>query len=201
MGAGGTEPWKWSAPPAAPLPMESGAEVTRPRWTRTRERIAMAAALAVTATTFSLIAVHDNDAAAKWRRLDQAQIRISTGAGQQVQSANASITLLNAEVKSLQSQVSNMQGQLSSVANQKEKALDQTTVFRDLLAAAGQVANNLEGCISASNQLENDINAAVAARDVAALSSLQTEASSVNAACAQAQQGNDALQTAIQSAS
>jgi hypothetical protein len=94
-----------------------------------------------------------------------------------------------------------MQGQLSSVANQKEKAIDQTTVFRDLLSAAGQVAQNLQACINATDQLDSDVNTAVAAGNAAALPTLEREASAVAQTCAQAQQGNNALQAAIQSAS
>jgi uncharacterized phage infection (PIP) family protein YhgE len=87
------------------------------------------------------------------------------------------------------------------VANQKEKAIDQTTVFKALLAAAGQVANHLQDCIASTNQLDADVNSAVAAGDVAALGPLQAEASAVASTCAQAQAGNNALQAAIQSAS
>lgn len=199
---GGVAPTGWTS--TSTLPSTAGGSGPAARELdrrRMRERISMAAVLAVTATVLSLVAVHNNDAATKWRRLDQAQIQISTGAGRQVQTANANISQLNAEVKSLQSQVSSMQGQLSSVANQKEKAIDQTTVFKDLLAAAGEVTNNLQECISATDQLDSDVNAAVAAGDLTALGSLQVEASAVHATCARAQQGNDALQSAIQSAS
>jgi chromosome segregation ATPase len=161
----------------------------------------MAGVLAVTATTLSLVAVHNEHTATKWRQLDQAQAAISARAATQVAAANGNIGKLNAEVKTLNSQISSMQGQLSSVANQKEKAIDQTTVFRDLLAAAGQVANNLQACINATDQLDSDVNAAVGTGDVGVLPALEREASAVSATCAQAQQGNNALQAAIQSAS
>lgn len=177
---------------------DAGAQLGRRRlW----ERLAMAGVLVATAAALSLVAVHNNDAAAKWRRLDLAQVRISTQASQQIKTANANITQLNGEVKSLDGQVSSTQSQLASVANQKEKALDQTTVFKDLLAAAGQVADNLQSCIGATNQLDSDVNTAVASGDNAALGPLESEAAAVAATCARAQQGNQALQAAIQSAS
>lgn len=189
-------------PPATVGPADpagdAGAQVGRRRlW----ERLAMAGVLVATAAALSLVAVHNNDTAAKWRRLDLAQVRISTQASQQIQTANANITQLNSEVKSLDGQVSSTQSQLASVANQKEKALDQTTVFKDLLAAAGQVADNLQSCLGATNQLDSDVNAAVASGDTAALGPLESEAAAVAATCARAQQGNQALQAAIQSAS
>jgi hypothetical protein len=184
----------WAVAP--PAPAKDGAKRRR-RW----ERIAMAVVLAATAGGLAFIAVRNDQTAAKWRRLDQAQIQVSTSAGRQVQTANTNISQLNAEVKSLDSQVASTQSQLSSVANQKEKAIDQTTVFRDLLAAAGQVADNLQQCIAATDQLGVDVNTIVASGNAAALGPLQNEATSVAATCAQAQQGNQALQAAIQSAS
>jgi chromosome segregation ATPase len=157
--------------------------------------------LAATAAGLVIVAVHNDHAASKWRQLDQAQLQISSAAAHQIQAANANIVTLNGEVRSLDTQVSNMQSQLSSVANQKEKAIDQTTVLKDLLAAAGQVANNLQECISATDQLDTDLNAAVASGQVAALNSLQSEAATVDNTCQQAQNGNNALQAAIQNAS
>ena len=182
----------WSPP--APVPSGTG---RGRRW----ERIGMAAVLAVTAGVLSFIAVRNDQTAARWRRLDQAQIQVSTNAGRQVQTANTNINQLNSEVKSLDSQVASMQSQLSSVANQKEKAIDQTTVLQDLVSAAGQVANNLQQCIAATDQLGVDVNTIVASGNASSLGPLQTEATSVAATCAQAQQGNQALQAAIQSAS
>lgn len=165
------------------------------------ERIAMASVLVATASALTLLALQNRDSADKWRRLDQEQVAISTAAAQQIRTANANIAELNSEVKALDAQVSTVQGQLSSVANQKEKAIDQTTVLKDLLAAAGQVANHLQDCISSTNQLNADVNAAVTSGDTATLGPLQTEASAVAATCSQAQEGNNALQAAIQSAS
>jgi len=190
----------WARPVAGPsvpaTPVASDRGGRRHLW----ERVVMASVLAVTALVLSLIAVHNNDAAAKWRRLDLAQAQISTNAAHQLATANGNITKLNGEIKSLDGYVSNMQSQLASVANQKEKALDQTTVFKDLLAAAGQVANNLTDCIAATNQLNVDVNSAVTSGNASALPTLETEAGAVAQTCAYAQQGNNALQAAIQSA-
>jgi hypothetical protein len=172
--------------------------VRRRRWP---ERLAFLAVLAATAAGLVIIAVHNGRAASKWRQLDRAQVQISSAAAHQIQTANTNIVTLNGEVRSLDTQVSTMQSQLSSVANQKEKAIDQTTVLKDLLAAAGQVANNLQECIAATDQLDTDLNAAVASGQVAALNSLQSEAATVDNTCQQAQNGNNALQAAIQNAS
>ncbi len=191
--AGSTTTWPGS-PPLAP---QDG----RTRRTRMWERIAMASVLVATAAVLTLVAMHNGASADKWRRLDREQVAISTAAAQQIKTANANITELNSEVKVLDTQVSTVQGQLSSVANQKEKAIDQTTVLKDLLAAAGQVANHLQDCIAATNQLNADVNSAVGSGNAAALGPLQTEASAVAATCSQAQDGNNALQAAIQSAS
>jgi hypothetical protein len=164
-------------------------------------RLAAVAVFVVSVTTASLIAVHNNDAAAKWRHLFLLQKQVSTHAASQVAAANRNISTLNQEVKSLNGQVSTMQGQLSSVANQKEKAIDQTTVYAQLLAAAGTVADNLQVCITSTNQLYSDVQTAAASGDTGALPSLESEAQNVNETCMQAQAGNQELQAAIQSAS
>lgn len=203
-GAPPPNPPSWAGPASAPGlgdPTSVLPPVGRRRPRRWPERLVFLAVLAATAAVLAVMAVHNDHAASKWRRLDQAQERISADAGRQVEVANANIVTLNAEVRSLDAQVSTVQSQLSSVANQKEKAIDQTAVLKDLLAAAGQVANNLQGCISATDQLDTDLNAAVASGQVAALNSLQNEAASVDNTCQEAQNGNNALQTAIQNAS
>jgi predicted nucleic acid-binding Zn-ribbon protein len=166
-----------------------------------KERAAFAAAIAVVAAALGLLAVHNDDAASRWRSLDAAQAAQTSKAVHQVQAANSNISTLNAEVKSLDGQISTMQSQLSDAANQKEKAIDQTTVFKQLLAAAGQVADNLETCITASNTLNADIASAVASNNPGAFNGLLQDASYVQQTCQAAQAGNNALQQAIQSAS
>jgi len=163
--------------------------------------VVLLALVLITAAVLGGLSVHNDHEAEKWRALDAAQAQISSAAKVQIETADTNISTLNSEVKSLDSQVTAMQGQLSSVANQKEKAIDQTTVLRNLLAAAGQVANHLQECISATDQLDTDLNTAVASGQVSSLQALQNEAASVASACQQAQAGNNALQTAIQNAS
>lgn len=162
-----------------------------------RERIVTASSFVICIVVVGLIAVHNDNAAGKWRRLDAAQVQISKAAGQQVQTANANVTTLNSQVKSLQGQVSGMQSQLSSVANQKEKAIDQTSVYAQLLSAAGQVANDLQSCIADTNLLYRDLVAATASD----LQSLESEAQTVASTCGQAETDNSILQSAIRSAS
>lgn len=180
-----------------PTPVPSAETAPDRRRGRLVERVIMAAVLIVSVLAVALIAVHNNQSATKWRGLDTAQIQISRKAAQQVQTANANIGTLNGEVKSLNSQVSSMQAQLSSVANQKEKAIDQTTVYAQLLSAAGQVAQDLQSCIADTNQLYNDLVTSSASD----LQSLENEAEGVDATCGQAETDNSILQSAIQSAS
>ena len=188
--------------PSVPLPAPGAASPDRPGSRRQLVlRLAAVAVLVVSVTTVSLIAVHNNDAAAKWRHLFLLQKQVSTHAASQVAAANSNISTLNQEVRSLNGQVSTMQSQLSSVANQKEKAIDQTTVYAQLLAAAGTVAESLQVCITSTNQLYSDVQTAAASGDTGALPSLEAEAQNVNQTCMQAQQGNQELQAAIQSAS
>jgi peptidoglycan hydrolase CwlO-like protein len=157
----------------------------------------MATILLVSVLVIGLIALHNDSAAAKWHRLDAAQLQISGNAKRQVGLANANISTLNSEVKSLDGQVSTMQSQLSSVANQKEKAIDKTTVYAQLLSAAGQVANDLQSCIADTNHLYNDLVRAAPAD----LQSLQSEAQGVASTCGRAETDNSVVQSAIQSAS
>ncbi|HLI54849.1 MAG TPA: hypothetical protein VKU88_11020 [Acidimicrobiales bacterium] len=194
-----------SWPPApvatAPDPQPDSEPPRRPRGSRLKERAAFGAAIAVVAAALGLLAVHNDDAASRWRSLDAAQAAQTARAVRQVQAANSNISTLNSEVKSLDGQISTMQSQLSDAANQKEKAIDQTTLFKQLLSAAGQVADNLESCITASNTLNADIANAVAANNPGAFNGLLQEASYVQQTCQAAQAGNNALQQAIQSAS
>ncbi len=164
-------------------------------------RLAAAGVFIASVTTASLIAVHNNDAADKWRHLFGFQKQVSAQAARQVATANSNISTLNSEVKSLSGQVSGMQSQLSSVANQKEKAIDQTSVYASLLAAAGTVAENLQNCITATNQLYSDVQIAVGSGNTSTLPSLEADAQNVDTTCLQAQEGNQELQAAIQSAS
>ncbi len=188
---------------AAPDPLPSPVNTpTRPASRRQFVlRLAAVGMFVVSITTASLIAVHNNDAAGKWHHLFGLQKQVSTQAAQQVATANSNISTLNQEVKSLNGEVSGMQSQLSSVANQKEKAIDQTTVYAQLLAAAGTVAENLQNCITATNQLYSDVQIAVASGDAGALPGLEADAQNVDTTCLQAQEGNQELQAAIQSAS
>lgn len=167
---------------------------------RLKERIALGGLLVVSVVSLGLLSAHNDGVAAKWRALAQAQAAQTTAEDGQVQAANASIAALNAQVKNLQAQVANTQAELSTAANQKEKAIDQTTVVDRLLAAAGQVADALDQCITSTDALNAEI-ADAAARNAVPPSSLVSSAGAVELTCSRAQSGNQALQAAIQSAS
>ena len=170
----------------------------RRRWPA---RLAVVVALAAVGGGLGALAWHNDQAATRWRQLYQAQVGVSAAAAGQIRTANGNIAALNAEKRNLDAQVATMASQLATVANQKEKAIDQTTVLKDLLSAAGQVADHLQACIAATDQLDSDLNAAVASGSTTALVALQAEAASVDSTCQQAQDGNNALQAAIRSAS
>jgi chromosome segregation ATPase len=144
------------------------------------------------------LAWRNDRAAQNWRRLDLAQLARADGMVSQVQAANSRIGALSSQIGTLDGQLSSLQNQLSSVANQKEKAVDQATVLQQLLSAAGTVAGDLQQCLTATNQLQADLNSAVASGDVTQLGALQSEAAQVNSTCNQAESANQQLQTAIQ---
>ncbi len=183
---------------AAPSP---GPGAGRPRPFMAPAAIVVAVVLLVAAGGFGYLSVYNSSAASKWKKLDRAQAVVTKEVTSQLEIANGSITELNGDVAGLNSQVSTMQGQLSSVANQKEKAIDQETVFKELLSAAGGVAEDLQLCITSSDQLETDVNNALANEDVSALSGLAPEAAQVTQTCGEAEQANEALQSLIQGAS
>jgi DNA-binding FrmR family transcriptional regulator len=184
-------PGGWAPPPPAP-----------PRRRRIWRGLLlpMAVALVAAAGGVGYLAYHDNQIAQKWRRLDQAQVAATKQVTGQLTTANARIVRLNQEVTTLEGQVSALQGQLSSVANQKEKAVDQETVLQQLLAAAGNVADDLQQCISATTKFESDLNGALSLGSADQLSGLQPEANQVDQICSQAESANQNLQAAIQSA-
>lgn len=167
---------------------------------RLRERVALGGLVVVAVASLGLLSAHDAGVASKWRSLDQAQAAQTSAENRQVQAADASIAALNAQVKNLGAQVATTQAELSSTANQKEKAIDQTTVMDRLLAAAGQVADAMEQCITSTDALNSEI-ADAAARNAVPPSSLVASSGAVEQVCQQAQSGNQALQAAIQSAS
>ncbi len=139
------------------------------------------------------LAWHNDRTARNWRRLDAAQMTRAEQMIRQVQAANSRIGSLN-------SQVAALQGQLSSVATQKEKAVDQATVLQQLLSAAGTVADDLQQCLTATNQLDADLTAAAGSGNVGRLNALEAEGAQVDATCNQAESANQQLQTAIQNA-
>ncbi|MDE3203523.1 MAG: hypothetical protein KGQ66_04810 [Acidobacteriota bacterium] len=187
-------------PTSVAIPVAS--RVTGPnRRRRWPARLAVVVALAAVGGGLGTLAWHNDQAATRWRRLYQAQVGVSAAAAGQIRTANDNIAALNAEKRNLNAQVATMASQLATVANQKEKAIDQTTVLKDLLSAAGQVADHLQACIAATDQLDSDLNAAVASGSTTALDALQAEAASVDSTCQQAQDGNNALQAAIRNAS
>lgn len=146
------------------------------------------------------LAWHNDQTALRWRRLDLAQIARADQLTAQVRQANSRIATLNGQVGTLDGQITSLQNQLSSVANQKEKAVDQADVLQQLLGDAGTVANDLQQCVTATNQLESDLSNAAGSADVTQFSALQQEAAQVNGTCNQAESANQQLQSAIQNA-
>ncbi len=184
-------PLAWSPAPFAPPPRRRGV-----RWL---VGVLVVALLAV-GGGLGYLAWHNDRTALEWRRLDLAQVARADQLVNQVRQANSRITALNAQVSTLDGQISSLQNQLSSVANQKEKAVDQADVLQQLLGAAGTVANDLQQCVTATNQLESDLNSAAGSSDVTQFSALQAEAAQVNSTCNQAESANQQLQSAIQNA-
>ncbi|HET9075876.1 MAG TPA: hypothetical protein VFN68_03005 [Acidimicrobiales bacterium] len=184
-------PLTWSPAPFGP---------PAPRRLRRWLIVALVALLVAAAAGTGYLAWSNYRTAQNWRHLDQAQVARADRMVSQVEAANSRLSTLNSQVATLDGQVSSLQNQLSSVANQKEKAVDQATVLQQLLSAAANVADNLQQCLTATNQLDADLNAAVASGDASRLNALQSEAAQVNATCNQAESANQQLQTAIQNA-
>ncbi|HET9078024.1 MAG TPA: hypothetical protein VFN68_13900 [Acidimicrobiales bacterium] len=184
-------PLTWTPAPLGPPPARRGR-----RWLT-----AVAFTVVVAAGGgLGYLAWHNDRSAQSWRRLDLTQMARADQMISQVKSANGRIGTLNSQVATLHNQLSSLQGQLSNVATQKEKAVDQETVLQQLLSAAGSVADDLQQCLTATNQLDTDLNTAVGSGDVSRLNALEAEAAQVDATCNQAESANQQLQSAIQNA-
>lgn len=185
-------PLTWTPAPLGPPPKRRGRRIL------TWAAGAVAVVLLAVGGVLGYLAWHNDQTAQKWRKLDLAQEARAEQMVNQVKAANSRIATLNSQVSSLGGQVSSLQGQLSNVADQKEKAVDQETVLQQLLSAAGNVANDLQQCLTATNQLDSDLNAAVGSGDLGRFNALETEAAQVDATCNQAETANQQLQSAIQ---
>jgi hypothetical protein len=192
-----------AASPIVDPPAPPPAPAVRKRVGRGWRIAAIALLVALLGSTGGLgyLSLHNRQVAADWKRLDLAQEAATHRVSAQLATANHNISTLNSQVQSLDGTVSSLQGQLSSVANQKEKALDQATVLQRLLGAAGIVANDLQQCITSTQQFESALNSAVASGNLNTLYALEPVAIQVDQACGQAEQANQNLQTAIQTAS
>ncbi len=184
-------PLTWSPAPLGPPGRRRGV-----RWLVG----ALVVALLATGGGLGYLAWHNDQTALEWRRLNVAQIARADHLTAQMRTANDRIATLNGQVSTLDGQISSLQGQLSSVANQKEKAVDQADVLQQLLNAAGTVADDLQQCLTATNQFDADLNAAAGSADVTQFAALQAEAAQVNSTCNQAESANQQLQSAIQNA-
>ena len=182
-------PLTWSPAPLGPPPRRRAV-----KWLVG----AVIVVLVATSAGVGYLAWSNDRSAQKWRHLDLAQMARADRMVAQVQAANSRIGALGSQVATLDGQVSSLQGQLSSVANQKEKAVDQATVLQQLLSAAGSVANDLQQCLTATNQLDADLNAAVGSGNLTNFTALETEAAQVDSTCNQAESANQQLQSAIQ---
>lgn len=177
-------PLTWTPAPLAPPPRPRGR-----RWLV----VAVVTVLVAAGGGLGYLAWRNDRTAQNWRRLDAAQMTRAEQMIRQVQAANSRIGSLN-------SQITALQGQLSNVATQKAKAVDQETVLQQLLSAAGNVADDLQQCLTATNQLDADLTAAAGSGNVGRLNSLEAEGAQVDATCNQAESANQQLQTAIQNA-
>jgi hypothetical protein len=192
-----------AADPVGVPPAPSVAAVAGRKWVGRGWRIATIALLvALLGSTGGLgyLSIHNGQVAEGWKSLDVAQVASTHRVTAQLATANHNITTLNGHVQSLNGTISSLQAQLSSVADQKEKALDQATVLQRLLGAAGVVANDLQQCVTSTQQFESALNNAAASGDLYTLGSLEPVAVEVDQTCGRAEQANQELQTAIQTA-
>jgi hypothetical protein len=162
--------------------------------------IALLVALLGSAGGLGYLSIHNRQTAEGWRKLDMTQVAATRRVTAQLATANHNISTLNGQVESLNATIGSLQGQLSSVANQKEKALDMATVLQQLLGAAGVVASDLQQCITSTQQFESDLTSATAYGDTSMLIALEPVAAQVDQTCGQAEQANQQLQAAIQTA-
>jgi hypothetical protein len=102
-------------------------------------------------------------------------------------------------VSGLDTQMATLEGQLSSVADQKAKAVDKETALQPAVRRRHR-RDDLQRCISASNQLYSDLTSTFPGSNSGQLASLQTEAAQVDQTCNQAESANQQLQSAIPSA-
>ena len=196
-------PWpdRTGAGTFVPMPWPPQEPTSAPR-RRLRRWLAATSAVLIVAAAGGLgyLAYRNDQSARKWRDLEQAQAARAAALTAQLRTANARIVTLNSQVGSLNAEAGTLQNQLSSVADQKEKAVDRETVLHQLLAAAGTVADDLQQCITATNQFDSDLNAAVNSGQLSQVSALQQEAAQVDGTCNQAESANQQLQSAISGA-
>lgn len=184
-----------------PLPYSpaEAAPVTRSRGRRWLSW-GVAVVLVAGAGGLGLLAWRNDRSAQRWRDLERVQAGRAAALTAQLQTANSRISGLDAQLSTLDAETGSLQNQLSSVADQKEKAVDQETVLHQLLGAAGTVADDLQQCISGTNQFDSDLNSAVDSGQLDQITALQPEAAQVDQTCNQAETANQDLQSAIQSA-
>ena len=201
----------WS-PEAAPPVYAPGTETYPPAWTpemvaptarRSRWRWLIAAAIvALIGTSGGLgwLAWHNDQASVRWRNLEQVRAAQLAAVQTQLRTANSRIGALNGQLSAVNGQVTALQGQLSTVADQKEKVVDQETALQQLLSSASTVADDLQQCITATNQFDSDFTQALTNFEFKKLNALQSEAQQVDNTCNAAESANQQLQSAIQSA-
>lgn len=205
-------PWDGSAPGSrwpdrtgagtfVPVPWAPPEPAARPRRRVLRVLAAVAAVTLVAAAgVLGWLAYGNDRSATKWRQLEQAQAARATALSTQLRLANQRIVTLDSQVGTLNTETGNLQSQLSSVADQKEKAVDQATALHQLLSAAGTVADDLQQCITATNQFSTDLNSTVASGQTSGFGALQHESAQVDQICNRAEDANQQLQAAISSA-
>lgn len=193
-GPGTFIPYDWSPPPLTP---QAG-----PR----AGRLLLAAAVLFAAATGALgyLAYHNDQMASGWKHLEEAKAAQVAQLTSQMRIADNRISTLNGQLATVNGQVSSLQQQLSSAADQKAKALDTENVLQQLLSSAGQVADDLQQCIMATNQFYSDLNGAFNGNGngngngFTSIGALQAEGQQVDSTCNAAEAANSAFQKTIQ---
>lgn len=153
----------------------------------------VASVLLVAALIVGLIAINQTSSADKWRKDDQKALAELAVARRTIKSLNAKVATLNKNVSSLDTQ-------LSAQANAKEKALDQNTVLGKIVAAESTVSTELNNCVTDLDLLLRTVATALATNSLRAADSITSEATTAGTVCRRAQADNQALQSAIRTA-
>jgi len=167
----------------------------------------LVAILAMSGGTATYFAFHENSVAKQWTheyhmaigRLNTANASIQTLNGE-VGTLQGKVGSLDGQVGSLQGQVGNLNGQVGAQANAKEQALDQNAVLAKIVSAEATVSNELNTCVNDMQTFLNTLSTDASTGNIND-PTLTDQANTATTDCNQAQSDNQALQSAINSAS